>query len=136
MQCVGMNLQKKRRLETEPWSCRAVSEDEEEEDDEGLMKRVCLGAELQESECPMETSLTFTASNQQPEQQVCSLLPPLPRRRTGSHQTHPGSVTSQQEVPSSLPQPSNQNPLLLDDVIWPPGMTNQLLVSDVFARFV
>ncbi|KAK5880664.1 hypothetical protein CesoFtcFv8_021549 [Champsocephalus esox] len=49
-----MNLQKKRRLETETWSCRA--------------KRVCLGAE---SECPMETSLTFTASNQQPEQPVC-----------------------------------------------------------------
>ncbi|XP_063748757.1 uncharacterized protein si:ch211-221j21.3 isoform X2 [Eleginops maclovinus] len=57
MQCVGMNLQKKRRPDTDPWSCRA--------------KRVCLGAELQESECPMETSLTFSASNQQPEQQVC-----------------------------------------------------------------
>lgn len=55
---------------------------------------------------------------------------------SGSHQTHPGSVTSQQEVPSSLPQPSNQNPLLLDGVIWPPGRTNQLPVSDVFARFI
>ncbi|XP_075934441.1 uncharacterized protein LOC142933986 [Anarhichas minor] len=55
MQCV---LQKKRRLETEvePWSCRA--------------KRVCLGMELQVTERPMETSHTFTVSNQQQEQQV------------------------------------------------------------------
>ncbi|KAF1373448.1 hypothetical protein PFLUV_G00238960 [Perca fluviatilis] len=53
MQCV--NVVKKRRLEpgVEPWSCR---------------KRVCLGAELQVTECPMETSHSFTASNQHPEQ--------------------------------------------------------------------
>ncbi|KAM6898189.1 uncharacterized protein PEZ65_020269 [Lycodopsis pacificus] len=55
MQCV---LQKKRSLETEvePWSCRA--------------KRVCLGMELQVTERPMETSHTFTVSNQQQEQRV------------------------------------------------------------------
>ncbi|XP_068585466.1 uncharacterized protein si:ch211-221j21.3 [Cebidichthys violaceus] len=55
MQCV---LQKKRSLETEvePWSSRA--------------KRVCLGVALQVTECPMETSHTFTVSNQQQEQPV------------------------------------------------------------------
>ncbi|XP_040033248.1 uncharacterized protein LOC120819668 [Gasterosteus aculeatus] len=56
MQCV--NVLKKRSLEAEvePWSCRP--------------KRVCFGAELQVTECPMETSHTFTVSNQQQEQQV------------------------------------------------------------------
>ncbi|XP_051276164.1 uncharacterized protein LOC127374637 isoform X2 [Dicentrarchus labrax] len=56
MQCA--NLLKKRRLETEvePWSCRA--------------KRLCLEAELRSADCPMETSHTLPASNQQQEQQV------------------------------------------------------------------
>ncbi|XP_074484668.1 uncharacterized protein LOC141763816 [Sebastes fasciatus] len=63
MQCV-----KKRSLdpEAEPWSCRA--------------KRVCLGAELQVTDCPMETSHTFTVSNQQQEQQQVGVVrsrPPL-----------------------------------------------------------
>ncbi|KAM8729952.1 uncharacterized protein AB9X84_000250 [Acanthopagrus schlegelii] len=54
MQCV--NLLKKRSLETEvePWR----------------PKRLCLEAELRSAECPMETSHTFTLSNQQQEQQV------------------------------------------------------------------
>ncbi|XP_078100926.1 uncharacterized protein LOC144513639 [Sander vitreus] len=62
MQCV--NVVKKRRLEpgVEPWSCR---------------KRVCLGAELQVTECPMETSHSFTASNQHPEQPVVRPRPAL-----------------------------------------------------------
>ncbi|XP_071397261.1 uncharacterized protein [Centroberyx affinis] len=53
MQCV--NLLKKRSLETEleSWSRQP--------------KRVCLGAELQTAECPMETSLSLPASNQQPD---------------------------------------------------------------------
>nr|XP_046233559.1 uncharacterized protein si:ch211-221j21.3 [Scatophagus argus] len=56
MQCA--NVLKKRSLETEldPWSCRP--------------KRMCLEAELQSVECPMETSHTFTVSNQHQEQQV------------------------------------------------------------------
>uniref|UniRef100_UPI0037E8B51B uncharacterized protein n=1 Tax=Semicossyphus pulcher TaxID=241346 RepID=UPI0037E8B51B len=62
MQCVL----KKRSLETEvePWSCRA--------------KRVCLEAELLSAECPMETSLSLTVSNQLPEQQVGVLRPRPP----------------------------------------------------------
>ncbi|XP_036937809.1 uncharacterized protein si:ch211-221j21.3 isoform X2 [Acanthopagrus latus] len=54
MQCV--NLLKKRSLETEvePWR----------------PKRLCLEAELRSAECPMETSHTFTLSNQQQEQQA------------------------------------------------------------------
>ncbi|XP_033467881.1 uncharacterized protein LOC117247426 [Epinephelus lanceolatus] len=56
MQCV--NVVKKRSLETEvePWSCRA--------------KRVCLGVELQVTECPMEMSHSLSVSNQQQEQQM------------------------------------------------------------------
>ncbi|XP_059180783.1 uncharacterized protein si:ch211-221j21.3 [Centropristis striata] len=56
MQCV--NVVKKRSLDgdVEPWSCRA--------------KRVCLGVELQVTECPMETSHSFEVSNQQQEQQL------------------------------------------------------------------
>ncbi|XP_073346132.1 uncharacterized protein [Pagrus major] len=54
MQCA--NLLKKRSLETEvePWR----------------PKRLCLEAELRSAECPMETSHTFTLSNQQQGQQV------------------------------------------------------------------
>ncbi|XP_036937810.1 uncharacterized protein si:ch211-221j21.3 isoform X3 [Acanthopagrus latus] len=63
MQCV--NLLKKRSLETEvePWR----------------PKRLCLEAELRSAECPMETSHTFTLSNQQQEQQVSMVRsrPPL-----------------------------------------------------------
>ncbi|XP_071319040.1 uncharacterized protein [Trachinotus anak] len=60
MQCA--NLLKKRSLEPEPWSCRA---------------RVCLEAELQTTECPMETTHSFTVTNQQEEQQVRSRPPQL-----------------------------------------------------------
>ncbi|XP_065805881.1 uncharacterized protein si:ch211-221j21.3 [Labrus bergylta] len=57
MQCANL-LKKKRSLDTdeEPWSCRA--------------KRMCLEAELLSAECPMETSLSFTVSNQQQQQQM------------------------------------------------------------------
>ncbi|XP_069015941.1 uncharacterized protein [Embiotoca jacksoni] len=57
MQCA--NLLRKRSLEpeVEPWSCRA--------------KRICLEAELQAAECPMETS-----HSQQ--QQVGAVRPKLP----------------------------------------------------------
>ncbi|XP_070783251.1 uncharacterized protein [Enoplosus armatus] len=64
MQCA--NLLKKRSLETEvePWSCRP--------------KRLCLEAELQSAETPMETSRSFTVSNQQQEQQVVAVRPRPP----------------------------------------------------------
>ncbi|KAM9336566.1 uncharacterized protein ABDE67_019593 [Symphorus nematophorus] len=61
MQCA--NLLKKRSLEAEleTWNCTA--------------KRVCLEAELRSAECPMETSHSLTASNQQQEQQVGVVRP-------------------------------------------------------------
>ncbi|XP_070847307.1 uncharacterized protein [Chaetodon trifascialis] len=62
MQCA--NPLKKRSLETglEAWSCRP--------------KRVCLEAEFPSAECPMETSHTFTLSNQQ--QQQVGVVQPRP----------------------------------------------------------
>lgn len=124
MECV--NLLKKRRLETEvePWR----------------PKRVCLEAELQSAECPMETSHTFTVSNQQQEQQVQATPPPLccprclggepghinhimghwaadlwPRDRTGSDLLTPAgpSATSQFENCSDWTTVSYNRPIRL-----------------------
>ncbi|XP_074519730.1 uncharacterized protein LOC141785346 isoform X2 [Halichoeres trimaculatus] len=52
MQCA--NILKRRRLEP---------------GDTWREKRVCLEAELLSADCPMETSLSFTLSNQQQQQQ-------------------------------------------------------------------
>ncbi|XP_063338445.1 uncharacterized protein si:ch211-221j21.3 isoform X1 [Pelmatolapia mariae] len=54
MQCA--HPMKKRSLEAEPRNSKA--------------KRLCLEAELQMSDCPMETSQSSPATNQQPDQQV------------------------------------------------------------------
>ncbi|XP_034415026.1 uncharacterized protein si:ch211-221j21.3 isoform X2 [Cyclopterus lumpus] len=60
MQCVNV-LKRSLEPEVDSWSCRA--------------KRVCL--ELQVTDCPMEMSHTFTASNQHQEQQVVRPRPPM-----------------------------------------------------------
>ncbi|XP_035764701.1 uncharacterized protein si:ch211-221j21.3 [Neolamprologus brichardi] len=54
MQCA--HPMKKRSLEAEPRNSKA--------------KRLCLEAELQMSDCPMETSQSSPATNQQPDHQV------------------------------------------------------------------
>ncbi|XP_035797259.1 uncharacterized protein LOC118469219 [Amphiprion ocellaris] len=62
MQCA--NLLKKRSLDPqESWSCSP--------------KRMCLEAELQVSQCPMETSHSFPVANQHLGQQVVQPRPAL-----------------------------------------------------------